>query len=258
MEQRLQKVLAAAGVGSRRRCESIIAEGRVAVNGVVTTELGAKADPDIDTITLDGKPVAPAPKVYVLLNKPPGYACTRSDPHAQRTVLDLVKAEKSFLYPVGRLDVDTAGLLILTNDGEFAHLLTHPSHEVEKTYLAVVSGRVPARTLERLSRGVRLQDGETAPARARLVGYSRERDESTVEMVIHEGRKRQVRRMFEATGHRVLRLTRTRLGTLDLRGLAEGQCRRLTRKEVEGLIKLAKGANRERAKDRKRQQGTRG
>lgn len=234
-------MLAAAGVGSRRRCESIIAEGRVAVNGVVITELGAKADPDLDTITLDGKPVVPAPKVYILLNKPPGYACTRSDPHAERTVLDLVRDEKAFLYPVGRLDVDTAGLLILTNDGEFAHLLTHPSHEVDKTYLAVVSGRVTARTLERLGSGVRLQDGQTAPARARLIGYSRENDESTVEIVIHEGRKRQVRRMFEAMGHRVLRLARTRLGPLDLRGLAEGQCRRLTKKEVDDLRKLAKG-----------------
>lgn len=244
-------MLAAAGVGSRRRCESIIAEGRVAVNGVVVTELGAKADPDRDTITLDGKPIAAEPKVYILLNKPPGYASTRSDPHAEHTVLDLVANEKAFLYPVGRLDVDTSGLLILTNDGEFAHLLTHPSHGIEKTYLAVVSGRVQARTLERLGRGIRLADGETAPARARLIGYSRENDASTVEIVIHEGRKRQVRRMFEAMGHPVQRLTRTRVGTLDLRGLPEGRYRRLTRKEVSDLIRLAKGTEHESPKDRK-------
>jgi 23S rRNA pseudouridine2605 synthase len=256
MEQRLQKVLAAAGVGSRRHCESIIAAGRVAVNGVVIAELGAKADPDTDAITLDGKPIAAEAKVYILLNKPPGYTSTRSDPHAERTVLDLVKDEKAFLYPVGRLDVDTAGLLMLTNDGEFTKLLTHPSHEIDKTYLAVVSGRVQAHTLDRLGRGVRLEDGQTAPARARLVAYSRDGDASTVEIVIHEGRKRQVRRMFEATGHKVQRLTRTRLGTLDLRGLAEGHSRRLTRKEIGELTRLAKGTNRESAKERRREEGT--
>lgn len=215
----------------------------MAVNGQIVAELGAKADPDIDTITLDGKPIAAEAKVYILLNKPPGYTSTRSDPHAERTVLDLVPGEKAFLYPVGRLDVDTSGLLILTNDGEFTKLLTHPSHEIDKTYLAVVRGRVQAHTLDRFGKGVQLEDGTTAPARARLVAYSREANTSTVEIVIHEGRKRQVRRMFEAMGHRVERLTRIRLGTLDLRGVAEGQSRRLAKKEVADLRRLAKGSD---------------
>ena len=201
----------------------------------------------MDKITLDGKPIAAEAKVYILLNKPIGYTSTRFDPHAEHTVLDLVAGEKAFLYPVGRLDVDTSGLMILTNDGELANLLTHPSHEIDKTYIAVVRGRVQAQTLNRLGKGVVLEDGQTAPALARLVGYSRDADTSTVEMVIHEGRKRQVRRMFEVTGHRVEKLTRTRLGGLDLRGLAEGQSRHLTKKEVADLRKLASGASRQSA-----------
>jgi len=212
------------------------------VNGVVIAELGAKADPDTDKITVDGRPISAEAKVYILLNKPVGYTSTRSDPHAKRTVIDLVPEENAFLYPVGRLDVDTAGLLILTNDGEFANLLTHPSHEIDKTYLAVVSGRVQARTLDRLGRGVQLEDGETAPALARLVAYSRDADTSTVEIIIHEGRKRQVRRMFEVMGHTVQKLTRTRIGALDLRGLSEGHHRRLTPKEVAELRKQARGS----------------
>jgi len=226
----------------------------VAVNGVVVTELGTKADPDLDAITLDGRPIAAERKVYILLNKPPGYTSTRSDPHAKHTVLELVPGEKAFLYPVGRLDVDTSGLLILTNDGELAKLLTHPSHAIDKTYSAVVRGRIQARTLARLSKGVALEDGATAPARARLVSYSRESDTSTVEITIHEGRKRQIRRMLAAMGHPVERLSRTRLGTLDLRGLAEGQSRRLSSKEIADLRKPAEGIQsrkREREKTRK-------
>ena len=252
MEQRLQKVLAAAGVGSRRHCESIIAAGRVAVNGEVVTELGTKADPDTDAITLDGNPIAAERKVSILLNKPPGYTSTRSDPHAKHTVLELVPGEKAFLYPVGRLDVDTSGLLILTNDGEFTKLLTHPSHEIEKTYLAVVQGRIPAAKLARLGRGVQLEDGETAPARARLVSYSRGSDTSTVEITIHEGRKRQIRRMFETVGHPVERLSRIRLGCLDLRGLVEGQSRRLTRKEIADLRRLAEPGTESRKHEREK------
>lgn len=242
MEQRLQKILAAAGVGSRRQCEALVAGGRVAVNGKIISELGAKADPDGDTITLDGKPIgAPAEKLYILLNKPPGYTSTRSDPHAEHTVLELVRDIDAFLYPVGRLDVDTSGLLILTNDGEFTKLMSHPSHEVEKVYLAVVRGRITSSDLAQIERGIELEDGLTAPARARLISASRENNTSTVEIAIHEGRKRQVRRMFSAIGHRVERLTRIRLGHLELKGLKEGEYRRLTRKEVSELRKLALG-----------------
>lgn len=218
----------------------MIAGGRVAVNGEIVTQLGTKADPDKDSIAVDGKRIAAAAeKVYILLNKPPGYTSTRSDPHAEKTVLELVNGVKAFLYPVGRLDVDTAGLLILTNDGDFTKLLSHPSHEVEKTYVAVVRGRIRASQLTALERGVELEDGVTAPARTRLISYSQGADTSTVEIGIHEGRKRQVRRMFDAVGHRVEKLTRTRVGCVDLRGVREGEFRPLTKKEVSELKKLA-------------------
>ncbi len=218
----------------------MIAGGRVAVNGEIVTQLGTKADPNKDKIAVDGKPIARAEaKVYILLNKPIGYTSTRSDPHAEKTVLDLMKGVKAFLYPVGRLDVDSAGLLILTNDGDFTKLLTHPSHEVEKTYIAVVRGRIRASELTALERGIELEDGVTAPARTRLIAYSQDANTSTVEIVIHEGRKRQVRRMFDVVGHRVERLTRTQVGNLDLRGIREGEFRPLTKKEVSELKKLA-------------------
>jgi 23S rRNA pseudouridine2605 synthase len=255
MEERLQKVLAAAGVGSRRQCETIIAAGRVAVNGTIVTELGTKADPDKDSITLDGKPVgAAAEKVYILLNKPPGYTSTRSDPHAEKTVMELVKGIDAFLYPVGRLDVDTAGLLILTNDGEFTKLMSHPSHEVEKTYVAVVRGRITATDLTNLERGIELEDGVTAPARTRLIAASQQTNTSTVEIAIREGKKRQIRRMFAVVGHRVERLTRIRIGRVDLKGLREGEFRKLTKREIGELRKLATPGTpkRDTAKDKPR------
>ncbi|NLN78479.1 MAG: rRNA pseudouridine synthase [Armatimonadetes bacterium] len=240
MEERLQKVLAGAGVGSRRRCEDIIAAGRVAVNGQIITELGTKADPQRDAITVDGKPIGPpADKVYVLLNKPRGYTSTRSDPHAEKTVMELVKSIDAFLYPVGRLDVDTAGLLILTNDGEFTKLMSHPSHRVEKTYVAVVRGRIKSADMHVLEDGVELEDGITAPARTRLLAYSAKDNTSTVEVVIREGRKRQVRRMFSTVGYHVLSLMRTKIGKLDLTNLREGDSRLLTKREVSDLRKTA-------------------
>lgn len=224
----------------------------------MVTELGSKADPETDKITLDGKPIGgAADKVYVLLNKPPGYTSTRSDPHAEHTVLELLKDTDAFLYPVGRLDVDSAGLLILTNDGEFTKLMSHPSHEVDKVYVAVVRGRVTATDLTQLERGIELEDGMTAPARTRLISASRDSNTSTVEIVIHEGRKRQIRRMFAVIGHRVERLTRIRIGNLDLKGLNEGESRPLTKKEVLELKKLAagrkQGFNRESPRPRREQ-----
>lgn len=191
-------------------------------------------------ITVDGQPVRPVEKkIYILLNKPTGYTSTRRDPHAQHTVIELVKDINAYLYPVGRLDVDTSGLLILTNDGDFTKLLTHPSHEIDKTYVALVQGRVKASEIARLERGVRLEDGKASPARVRLVACSQAGDTCSVELTIHEGRKRQVRRMFEVIGHEVLRLARTRVGNLDLKGLPEGKYRHLTVKEVNELRKLA-------------------
>lgn len=240
MEQRLQKAIASAGVGSRRYCESLIASGRVAVNGKVVTQLGTKADPDKDTITVDGKTIqTDQEQLYVLLNKPVGYTSTRFDRFAEHTVMELVSAVQAYLYPVGRLDADTSGLLLLTNDGEFTQLLTHPSHEVEKTYRAVVRGRVSAVELGRLEMGIELEDGPTAPAAARLVSYSQEKNASKVEITIHEGRKRQVKRMFTALGHRVIELKRVRFGSLDLKGVKEGEYRFLTKREVAQLRKLA-------------------
>lgn len=242
MEERLQKILAAAGVGSRRHCETLIATGRVAVNGQTVTELGTKADPLKDKISVDGRPITSAEKkVYILLNKPVGYTSTRSDPHAEHTVLELLKGVKAYLYPVGRLDVDTSGLLLLTNDGDFAQLLTHPSHEIDKTYVAVVRGRVSRDELTKLEKGVLLDDGMTAPARARLLSSSPGTNTSRIEIIIHEGRKRQVKRMFKAIGHDVLELKRTRLGGLDLGDLKEGDYRYLTGQEVVKLKKQASG-----------------
>ena len=240
MEQRLQKILAAAGVGSRRHCEVLIATGRVAVNGQVVNQLGSRADSDKDTISIDGKLIEPGrEKLYILLNKPPGYTSTRFDRYAEHTVMELVSEIGSFLYPVGRLDVDTSGLMLLTNDGELANLLTHPSHEVEKTYVATVRGRISPDSLDRLARGLDLDDGPTAPAKTRLISYSQADNTSTVEITIHEGRKRQVKRMFEAVGHRVQKLSRTRFGSLDLKGLSEGEHRYLTKKQVARLKRLA-------------------
>lgn len=228
-------------MASRRHCEELIASGRVAVNGRVVTRLGSKADPDTDTITVDGRPVEKVvEKVYILLNKPVGYTSTRSDPHARRTVIELLGDVGACVYPVGRLDVDTSGLLILTNDGEFAHALTHPSHQVPRVYRAVVNGRLTASDLSRLAEGVELEDGVTAPAAVRLLAYSAGTNESTVEITVHEGRKRQVRRMFAAVGCRVKALTRTRFGQLDLKGLKEGEFRYLTTREVSHLKRLAR------------------
>lgn len=227
-------------MGSRRFCETLITTGKIAVDGKVVTELGTKVDPNKVNITFNGKPVERVQnKIYIILNKPIGYTSTRSDPHAKHTVLELLKGIDAYLYPVGRLDVDTSGLLILTNDGDFTKLLTHPSHEISKTYVAVVEGRIAAANLTRLERGVKMEDGVTSPAKARLLTYSPSEGTSTVELVIHEGRKRQVRRMFETMGHPVVKLARTKLGDLDLKGVEEGRFRYLSPKEVSELRKLA-------------------
>lgn len=240
MEQRLQKLLAAAGVASRREAESLIKAGRVAVDGQVVTELWTKADPEKATITVDGKPIDLRPKkIYVLLNKPRGYTSTTHDPHAKRMVTDLVKDVGVPLYPVGRLDVDTEGLLILTNDGDFTYKMTHPSHQVPKTYRAEVRGLVAEETAHHLSTGVVLDDGITAPARVRLIGVNTARETSILELTIHEGRKRQIRRMLDAVGHPVIRLTRTKIGNLTAGNLRPGEWRFLKPQEVEELLAMA-------------------
>ncbi|MDA8210396.1 MAG: pseudouridine synthase [Clostridia bacterium] len=236
--ERLQKYLAHAGVASRRHCEELILKGKVAVNGQVVTELGTKVDPVKDQVLVNGKPVSIAKtKVYILLYKPGGYVTTVKDPEGRKTVIDLLKGIRERVYPVGRLDYDTEGLLILTNDGELTHALTHPSRQVDKTYLAIVQG-VPAEDgLEQLRRGIRLEDGMTAPAGVRLLKV--EQDKAWLEITIHEGRNRQVRRMCEQIGYPVLFLKRVRLGFLTLDGLTVGKYRTLRPREVAKLRAMA-------------------
>ena len=238
MEERLQKILSAAGISSRRAAEDIILEGRVRVNGKVVTELGAKADPDKDHVKVDGKLINPQqPKAYLMLNKPAGFVTTMSDPEGRPIVAHLLKGVKVRVYPVGRLDYDTEGLLLLTNDGDFAHLVTHPRHELPKTYLVKVKGFLEDRHVANLEQGVFLKDGKTAPARVRKL--RKEEANSWVEITIHEGRKRQVRRMIDFTGHSVIKLKRTKVGNLNLGELPVGAYRHLTPDEVRGLRDLS-------------------
>ena len=221
-------MLARVGIGSRRVCEDLIAEGRVLVDGEMAV-LGRRVDPETALIEVAGAPVGVRPDlVHYVLNKPAGVVTTADDPQGRPTVVGLVPDEPR-VFPVGRLDVDTEGLLLLTNDGELAHRLTHPSYGVEKEYVAEVEGLPPRAVLRRLREGVELDDGPTAPARATLV------DPSVVRLTIHEGRNRQVRRMCEAVGHSVVRLIRTRIGPLADRSLAPGAWRELTGAEVRSL-----------------------
>lgn len=230
--ERLQKVLARAGVGSRRAAEELIADGRVTVNGKVAV-LGARVDVETDLVCVDGLHIGVRPDlVHYLLNKPVGVVTTADDPQGRPTVLDGLPAEPR-VFPVGRLDMDTEGLLLLTNDGELAHRLTHPSHGVEKEYVAHVEGTPSRGALRQLREGVELDDGMTAPAAASSPGPG------LIRLVIHEGRNRQVRRMCDAVGHPVLRLVRTRIGPLRDQRLAPGDWRELTREEVRALERAA-------------------
>jgi 23S rRNA pseudouridine2605 synthase len=228
--ERLQKVLATRGWGSRRVCEEIIAAGRVTVNGEPAV-LGRRVDPEQDRIEVDGVPVGARPGlVHYLLNKPLGVVTTASDPQGRRTVVELVPSEPR-VYPVGRLDVNTEGLLLLTNDGELAQRLTHPSHGVEKEYLVDVSGGLVAQgKIRALRDGIELDDGMTAPAQVS------QPSPGVLRITIHEGRNRQVRRMCEAIGHPVRRLVRVRIGTLSDRTLKPGQWREVTPAELKALI----------------------
>jgi 23S rRNA pseudouridine2605 synthase len=232
---RLQKVLAQAGIGSRRACEELIADGRVTVDGEEAL-LGDRVDPTTSVVEVDGVPIGIRPgSVYYLLNKPAGVVTTAEDPQGRPIVVDLVPGEPR-VFPVGRLDLDTEGLLLLTNDGELTHRLTHPSFGVEKEYLAEVEGTPARGALRRLREGVELDDGPTAPATVGTVSPS------VLRIVIHEGRNRQVRRMCEAVGHPVRRLVRTRIGPVTDRTLAPGEWRELAQAEVRALERAAAGA----------------
>lgn len=230
--ERLQKVLARVGLGSRRVCEDMIAAGRVTVNGE-EAELGRRVEVERDEVAVDGVIIGVRPGlVHLLLNKPAGVVTTADDPQGRPTVLGLVPQEPR-VFPVGRLDMDTEGLLLLTNDGHLAHRLTHPSFGVEKEYIAHVEGEPTRGELRLLREGVDLEDGATAPARAALLGPG------IVRITIHEGRNRQVRRMCEAIGHPVKRLIRTRIGPITDRRLAPGQWRALTGDELRALERAA-------------------
>jgi 23S rRNA pseudouridine2605 synthase len=232
---RLQKILSQAGIASRRASEQLMLDGRVTVNGMVVTELGTKADPIADEIRVDGRRIKVVEHHrYILLNKPRGYVTTRSDPQRRPTVLDLVGI-RDYVYPIGRLDFESEGLILLTNDGELAARLTHPRHGVPRVYEARVLGIPDERDLQRLSRGIVIEGRRTAPATIRLLPARRESRESTIVVTIHEGRHRQVRKMCEAIGHPVTHLKRVAIGPIRDARLKPGQWRELTAEEVRRL-----------------------
>jgi 23S rRNA pseudouridine2605 synthase len=242
MMVRLQKILSAAGAASRRAAEELIRQGRVGVNGEIVRTLGAKADPDSDEITLDGRRlrVRVRPR-YILLNKPRGYVTTRRDPEGRRTVMDLLTRVREYIYPVGRLDYDSDGLLLLTSDGELAARLTHPRHGVARVYEAIVAGDPEDSALEMLRRGLYLEGDDrrpTAPAgvkRGTTIGKGRQQTTKLI-ITLNEGRNRQIRRMCAQIGHPVRSLTRVRMGPITLRDLRPGEWRDLTPAEIEKLM----------------------
>jgi 23S rRNA pseudouridine2605 synthase len=237
---RLHKLLARSGVASRRKCEELMLEGEVTVDGEVVTRLGTKVDPLTAVIRVSGRRLPPAsPHVYLVLYKPTGVVSTMSDPQGRPTISDLVADRPEWLFHVGRLDTDTAGLLLLTNDGEFAQRMAHPSYEVDKTYVAEVDGRVSKTTVEQLLAGVELDDGPVTVSAARVVGQGVQ-DRSIIELVIHEGRNRIVRRLLDHLGHPVRKLTRIAIGPVQLTGLKAGELRDLTNDELGALLDAAK------------------
>jgi pseudouridine synthase len=243
---RLQKLLAQAGVASRRAAEKLIADGCVSVNGRVVREMGVKADPAVDDIRVDGRRLKERERLrYILLYKPAGVVTTRSDPQRRRTVIDLLAGVREHVYPVGRLDYDTEGLLLLTNDGELAAALTHPRHGVERVYEAHVAGMPDDEALERLRRGIPLDGRRTLPAHVTVLNRGRRARDAVLLITIREGRNRQVRRMCEAIGHPVGKLRRVRIGPVADRRLRPGQWRELTAGEVASLAGASKGQKRD-------------
>ena len=238
--ERLQKVIAQAGVCSRRKAEQLITEGKVEVNGKIVTELGTKVNED-DKIVVNGVTLFNKEKhVYILLNKPRNTVATVSDDRGRKTVLDCIENVKQRIYPVGRLDFDTTGVLLLTNDGDLAHKLTHPSKQVDKVYIASVKGEITDQDLVTLEEGVLIEGRKTAPCKAKLNKYNKEKDKSIVELTIHEGRNHQVKKMFEAINKEVIKLHRDSFAGISSKGLYEGQSRPLTKEEISNLKKLTK------------------
>jgi pseudouridine synthase len=238
--QRLQKIISQAGIASRRAAEKLIADGRVTVNGKTILEMGTKADPAHDDVRVDGRRIKATARLrYILLYKPSGFVTTRSDPERRRTVIDLLVGVRDYVYPVGRLDYDTEGLLLLTNDGDLAAKLTHPRHGVERTYEARVAGMPDSDAIDRLRRGIPLDGRRTLPADVSLLNKGRTDREGVLAITIREGRNRQVRRMCEAVGHPVRKLIRVGIGPLSDRGLRPGSWRDLTAQELRVLKKTA-------------------
>lgn len=237
MIERLQKVMAEYGVASRRKCEELIAEGKVKVNGRLITEPGCKIDKEEDIVEVMGKPLKKQEaRLYILLNKPTGYITSARDQFGRPTVLDLLKGISTRVFPIGRLDYDTDGLLLLTNDGELTFRITHPKHNIDKTYRAAVRGRVDDKDMETFRKGIKIEDYVTSPARLEILGESK--GNSIVEITIHEGKNRQVRKMCSAIGHEVISLTRIRIGEIGLGTLKTGQWRFLTEAEVKYIKTL--------------------
>lgn len=236
--ERLQKVIAHAGIASRRKAEELILEGKVTVNGKIVKELGTKVS-STDKVEVNQIPIVQEEKRYYLFYKPRGVISAVKDDKGRKVVTDFFDFVEERIYPVGRLDYDTSGLLIVTNDGDFSNLLTHPKYEIQKTYIAKVKGMPTKEALRKLERGIQLEDGKTAPAKVKLKSMDKRKQTSIVEITIHEGRNRQVRRMMEAIGHPVQKLKREQYGSLSLLGLNAGQFRELTPHEVKQLRTLA-------------------
>jgi len=236
---RLQKYMADCGIASRRKCEEHILNGLVKVNGKVVTQLGLRIDTEKDQVEYCGKKVENSgdKKVYVLLNKPIGYVTTVKEQFDRPTVMDLVKGVKTRIVPVGRLDMYTSGAIILTNDGDFIYKVTHPKYEIEKTYIATVRGKVSDEEVQQLRAGVKIDDYISGKAKVKIIKNDVEKNETRMEIIIHEGKNREVRKMCEAIGKKVLALHRTKIGNIEVRPLEIGKYRFLTDKEIKGLLK---------------------
>ena len=234
MEERLQKYLANNGVASRRKCEELILQGKIKVDGKIVRELGTKINPEINKIEYDGKVVKlQKEKVYILLNKPIDYVTTVKDQFDRPIVTDLIKGVNVKLLPVGRLDMYTSGALILTNDGDFIYRITHPKHEIDKTYNATLRGVITEKEVEQLRKGVKIEDYITKPAHVKILKVDNEKNLSRIQITIHEGKNRQVRKMCEAVGKKVIALHRAKIGNIDVKDLKVGEWRYLTPKEIE-------------------------
>ncbi|GIN85616.1 ribosomal large subunit pseudouridine synthase B [Heyndrickxia sporothermodurans] len=236
--ERLQKVIAHSGITSRRKAEELILEGKVKVNGKIVTELGIKVSPN-DKVEVNEIPLEREEKVYIVMYKPRGVISAVKDDKNRKVVTDFLPEIKERVYPIGRLDYDTSGLLLLTNDGDFANLLMHPRYEINKTYVAKIKGIPTKQAMRQLERGIKLEDGVTAPAKAKLLSVDKKAQKSIIELTIHEGKNRQVRRMLEAIGHPVQKLKREYYAFLNLHGLNAGESRELSPHEVKQLRALA-------------------